>query len=299
MITITKEFKERVIEALAKDRETYGGNSKEFANRHKINDAVYSRIKNGETENVLKDATWLEIGRKLGVSLKEKPWNIVRTEVFVNIEEDVLFCQANAKGLIYVDDCGIGKTVATTYLSRTLPNCFRIDASQAKDTIDFIKVLAREIGVSTDGKRSDIKSKIKYYLKNLENPIVIIDEAGDINPAVVMEIKELWNATEGCCGWYLIGAEAFRVFIERGIKNDKPGFRELFSRFGERYSKTVPNGKDDKISFYKGLITEVLEQNMPKNADLLNTIVKKCLTEDSNGKIGGLRRAETLLILNT
>jgi hypothetical protein len=299
MIEITDEFKRKVVEALAVDRKTYDGPNGRFANRWKINESVYSRLKTGEIDGLLKDATWLEIGRKLGVKLNNKQWNLARTEVFITIEQDVEFCQQNAKGLIYVDDCGIGKTVATNYLSRTRKNCFRIDASQSKSTLDFIKAIASEIGVSTDGKRGEIKAKIKYCLNNLPNPVVIIDEAGDINPAVVMEIKELWNATEGACGWYLIGAEAFRVFIERGIKNDKPGFRELFSRFGERYSKTVPNSRAEKVGFYKQLITEVLVNNMESNSALLKTIVNKCITEDSSGNIGGLRRAETLLILNS
>jgi hypothetical protein len=50
------------------------------------------------------------------------------------------------------------------------------------------------------------------------------------------------------------------------------------------------------MNFYKKLISDVLSVNM-KDKSQLNDIVKKCLVNDS-GRISGLRRAETLVLLN-
>jgi hypothetical protein len=298
MITLSKEFKNNVITALLEQRKNYDGSDNAFSKQWSMNNAVYSRLKSGEREGLLKDSQWLNLGRELGISMNERKWNMARTDVFTVIEEDVMFCQNYAKGKMYVDDCGIGKTFSAKYLSRTLKNCFYVDGSQAKTKQLFIRLIAKTIGVDDRSKYSEVKANIKYYLKLLPNPMVIIDEAGDLEYTAFLELKELWNATEGACGWYLIGAEGLRAKIEKGMNNKKVGFKEMFSRYSEKYSSVVPRDRQERIGFYRKLITDVLSVNM-SNKDSLGTIVKRCLTTDESGHIGGLRRAESLLILNS
>lgn len=294
---LTKDYKQKVAEALRQVRKNSDGSDAAFAKRWGMNGSVWNRIKKGETEKVLMDAKWLNIGRELGVNLNQRRWNMARTDVFNTIEEDVQFCKTWAKGKICVDDCGIGKTYSAKYLSLTLKNCFYMDASQAKTKNAFVKLLAKSIGVDNQGRLADIKENIKYYLRLLPNPIVIIDEAGDLNYEAFLSLKEFYNATENACGWYMMGADGLRRKIERGISNKKVGFAEIFSRYSERYTSVVPAGRDDKKRFYRKLITDVLSVNIDDKAKL-PSIVNKCLTHDGE-HTGGLRRAESLLILNT
>lgn len=295
---LTTEFKEKVINELLNVRENYSGSDAAFAKQWGINGAVLSRLKHGERDGLLKDSQWLSIGRELNISPSERKWNTARTDVFNTIEEDILFCKEHAKSKICVDDCGIGKTWTAKYLSRSLKNCFYVDASQSKTKQLFIRSIAKAIGIDNTGKYADVKANMKYYIKMLPNPIIIIDEAGDLDYTAFLELKELWNATENACGWYMIGADGLRNKIERGINGKKVGFREIFSRYSERYTYVVPTSQQEKIQFYKKLITEVLSVNMTDKTEL-STIVKRCLTIDGTGSIGGLRRAESLLILNS
>ena len=291
------QFKEKVMAALLEARKNFDGSDTAFAKQFQIHNSVYSRLKSGFTEGLLKDAQWLNIGRVLGVTLNDKKWNVARTEVFNIIEEEVTFCKEFSKARIFVDDCGIGKTFSAKYLSRNLKNCFYIDASQAKSKHQFVRLLARTLGVDEKGKYIEVLANIKYYLHVLPSPIIIIDEAGDLDYNAFLEIKELWNATENVCGWYMMGAEGFRAKIERGINNKKVGFREIFSRFSEKFSSAVPVEKMSRIDFYKKLIMDVLSVNT-ENKSLIPGIVNKCLVQQ-DGNIGGLRRAESLLILNS
>lgn len=295
MLQLPENFKKRALEALLEARKNYDGSDSAFAKTWNINSSVYSRIKNGEpTEGLLKDTHWLHIGRELGISTNERQWKMARTEVFTMIEQDIQFCKEYAKGRICVDDCGIGKTYSAKYLARTLKNCFYVDASQAKTKQAFVRLIARTIGIESMGRYNQVKADLKYYLKMLPNPVIIIDEAGDLEYMAFLELKELWNATEGACGWYLMGADGLRAKINRGISNKKVGFRELFSRYSERYTTMVPTDRSEKLNFYKNLITQVLTANMANKAKL-NEVVRRCLTADDLGNIGGLRRAESLL----
>lgn len=298
-MNLPKNFKTDVSAALLAVRPNYSGSDAAFAKQWGINGSVYSRIRKGETEGILRDEKWLTIGRQLNVTVNQRVWNIAKTEVFCIIEEDIDFCQAYSKSKMFVDDCGIGKTFTAKYLARTRKNCFYIDASQCKTKHLFTRALAKAVGIDSIGKIHDVKEDVKYYLRTLPQPMIIVDEAGDLDRPALLDLKEYWNATENACGWYLMGAEGLREVIKKGINSKKVGFSEVFSRFSERYTTVVPTDLQEKQKFYKQLITDVLKVNAAPNI-VLNEIILKCLTKDEdNKKIGGLRRAESLLILHS
>ncbi len=298
MIQLTNDFKNKVIAGLLTLRENYQGPDGSFAKTLEIHNSVWSRLKNGEREGLLKDSQWINLGRELNISAKDKEWKFVRTEVFNHIEEEVLFCKENSKSMILVDDADIGKTVAGKYLSKTLKNCFFISACQTKTKQQFIRTLAKTIGVDGTGKYVQVKANIKYCLKSvMDSPIIIIDEAGDLEYPAFLELKELWNATEGCCGWYMMGADGLEEKMKRGIASKKVGYREIFRRYSNKFSKVVPFDKLEKKAFYEKLISDVVNANIKDKSQVKN-IVRRCLTMDDNGNIGGLSRADSLLILN-
>lgn len=54
-----------------------------------------------------------------------------------------------------------------------------------------------------------------------------------------LEIKAAWNGTEGCCSWYLMGADGFKAKLERGIEFKTVGFAEIRSRCGDKYNSIL------------------------------------------------------------
>lgn len=295
-MNITTEFKSQVIDALLQLRPKFGGSDAAFAKQWSINASVWSQLKNGKTDGLIKDTQWINLGRELNIQLNRKPWNLVKTDVYLAIEADVVFCQNFSKGMILVDEPEIGKTVAGKHLAKTLNNCFYIDCSQAKNKTLFIKAFAKVLGLEAVGKVADIKENIKYYLRMLEKPVVVLDEAGDLEYGATLELKEFWNATEDVCGWYLMGADGLRKKWEKGISSKKVGYRELFSRYSSKYISIIPTLREDRMDFYRKMVSEVLKAN---SAGLKNlpALVNKCLASDSEGHIGGLRRAKTVLNL--
>jgi hypothetical protein len=296
-LQITTDFKKAVLTALLAARQKFDGTDGQFAKQWGINNAVFSTLKTTTNyDGLLKDSQWLNMGRELDITINQRKWVTARTDVYEAQWQDITFCQSHAKAMLYVDDCGIGKTHNAKHIARSLNNCFYIDASQAKTKQAFIRLIAKTIGVDDADKYIKVKANIKYALANLPQPMVIIDEAGDLEYTAFLELKELWNATAGVCGWYMMGADGLRAKIERGIGNKKVGYAEIFSRFSERFGKVVPAGKEDKIAFYKKLFGDVLSANMTNKTNL-NKIVNKCLASGT-GTIGSLRRAESILILN-
>lgn len=293
---ITKSFKDKVVATLMIQRENFGGSDEAFARSMNIDKSVFSRLKKGEREKLLANGMWLRLGRELGVVVNARQWNVVETDVFLQISEEIMFCKEFSRSMVFVDNCGIGKTFTAEYLAKTQKNCFYIDCTQCTTKVEFIKALARIVGVEQKGKVRDIKEDTKYYLSMLEKPVIIIDEAGALEKSALGLVQEYWNATRGVCGWYMMGANALRNKISTGVSKDKDYFAELFSRFSENFSSIVPKEKSERYAFYEKLITDVLSANITDKSQL-NNLVKRSLV-DINGTISGLRRAESLLLLH-
>lgn len=301
-LTVPNEYKQRVLNALFEARELFGNNDYNFATKFGINSSVYSQLKTAgkPIDNLIKDSQWINIGRKLNISLTQNSWKMARTEVFTQIEQEITFCKENSKAMIFVDDCEIGKTFTAQYLSKTLPNCFYVDCSQARSKHSLIRALGKCLGVD-GGSVVEIKERIKYTLScGLPKPIVILDEAGDLDKSAFLEVKELWNGTTGTCGWYMMGADGLKARIERGIHYQQVGFREIFSRFSSNYSRVTPTNPEERKRFYKNLIQTVLKANC-EDSGKIPVLVNKCMTHNNSNTAnsnGGLRRAESLLILS-
>ena len=197
---LTTEFKQKVRLAILNGAENYGGSNSKYAKSLGLNPSVYSRLKSGEIDKIISDNEFLTLGRLFAVSLKAENWKVARTFVYNQIESNITFCQRTSKSMILVDDCGIGKTFCARHIVRKLKNAFYFDCSQAKTKQQFIRQLAKTVGVENTGRYVDVKNNLKYCLSNiLYLPIIVLDEAGDLDHSSFLELKELWNGTENAC----------------------------------------------------------------------------------------------------
>lgn len=285
-------FKNKVREAILKDRENYGGNDVEYAKKLGIDKAIYNRMKKGETEKLISDTKWLIIANDLGVKLREDNWKIARTQIYSEIEDNLAVCKETGMSMILVDDCGIGKTFCAKHIVRQMKNAFYVDCSQAKTKQQFIRLLAKTIGVDNTGRYTDVKTAIKTYLIYLEKPLIVLDEAGDLDYNAFLELKELWNAAPRQCGWYMIGADGLRAKIDRGISCKKVGYAEIFDRYSN-FVKLVPTGTDDKEQFYRKLIGDVAYVNV-EDKEIVGSLIATCMADNKR-----LRYLETLIKINT
>lgn len=293
-----KQYIEQVRKALIDARNSSEWESeKSFAINFGLNEAIWSRIKKGETEKVLSTDKWYEIGRVLQLQKDDSSWKTARTEVFIQIEEDILFCKENSECLVLVDECGIGKTYTAEYIRKSpdskYQNIFYIDCSQCKSKQLLIRTLAKEIGVNNKGRFIDVKTNIKHQLNNrFIKPCVIWDEVGDLDYAAFLEIKELQNATKNKCGWYMMGADGLRTKINRGIENEKEGYKEIFSRFGDNFIKITPDDEVEQREFHTKLIKDILKSNL-KDKTRVNEVISKSKIKGIG--VPSLRRAQKLV----
>jgi hypothetical protein len=266
---ITTELKQKIAGAMTERRENFGGSDNQYAISLGINGAVYNRIKNGETERILADAKWISLARTLNVQIGNAPqWKTAKTPVYVKVTGQLEFCQTNAALAVLCDDAGIGKTYAAEEYARTHKNVIYVDCSQVKTKQQMVRYIAKTLGVGHTGRYSEVYEDLVFYLRTLPNPLIILDEAGDLNYPAFLELKSLQNRTKECCGWYMMGADGLKAKINSGINCKKVGYAEIFDRYGAKFQKVVPEGKEAREEFYAVQAAAVIKANAPEGVDI-------------------------------
>jgi len=261
---ITHELKERVIKAMIERRESFAGSDAKFATALGISPTAYNRIKNGNTDQVLSDQNWISLARKLDTPLREqREWKAAVTPTFEFISAQLAFCQQNGASRILCDVPDIGKTFTAKVYCRANKNAVYIDCSQVKSKQRLVRQIAQEFGVNHRGRYAEVYADLVFYLRSLEAPLIVLDEAGDLEYQAFLELKALWNATEKMTGWYMMGADGLKAKMKRSIANDKVGYAELFSRFGARYQKASPDTANELKQFKTVHAAIILQANAP------------------------------------
>jgi DNA transposition AAA+ family ATPase len=220
---ITTEHMQTIAAEIARNRKNYPSDAK-HAHALGISTQQYSAIKNGKLDRILSVGNWVSIARRLGVHLRNTPeWKTVKTPTFQYIYAQLEACQRGSLSNMFCDLPDIGKTVTGRYYASQSPNAIYVDCGQVKSRQKLIRFIAREFGLSAIGSYATVYQDLVYYLRELPTPLIILDEAGDLEYEAYLELKALWNATEHYCGWYQMGATAFKQKIERGIERHKVG----------------------------------------------------------------------------
>jgi DNA transposition AAA+ family ATPase len=209
----------------------------------------------------------------------EPEWKAVNTPVFQFITAQLEKCQNESLSALLCDHSDIGKTFTAQHYAKAHKNVVYVDCSQVKSKQKLIRYIAKEFGVGSTGKYADVYEDLVFYLKTLPNPLIILDEAGDLQYDAFLEIKALWNATEMACGYYMMGADGLSEKIRRSIDCKKVGYTEVFSRFGKRFGQVIPSGKEESKSFMNTTAAMIIKANAHETVDV-SKLLKSTLGED-------------------
>ena len=264
---ITNDIKKRILAAMEANRENYPSDAKHAASLG-IATSVYSQLKTGQTERVLSEASWISMARRLGVELRPgMEWKAAQTATFRYIWAQLTACQNGSLSAIMCDMPNIGKTFTAREYVKQHRNAVYVDCGQVKTKTQLVKQVAKEFGVSCRGQYKDVYEDLVFYLKTVDNPMIILDEAGDLKNEAYLELKALWNATERQCAWYMMGADGLKARIERSVDMKMVGYTELLSRFGDRFCKVTPDDGKERQAFLIEQARVVAEANAPEGVE--------------------------------
>jgi DNA transposition AAA+ family ATPase len=281
---ISTAFKQQVISRLIELEKTSGQPSSRFATTLGLDSSRWSRLKKGEMDGILSDSRFITIAREQDIQMgSQSDWKTVNTATFEYITALLTTCHQQSISVLLVDMADIGKTHSAKHYARNNRDAVYMDCSQVKSKQLFVREIAKRFGVSNTGRYADVYRDLVYYINTLPNALIILDEAGDLKYDAFLELKALWNATEGNVGWFMMGADGLKAKLNRGIDNKKVGFTELFRRYGSSFRQVSPAGREQVEEFRSDQVALVAKANLPEGTDIQK------LLKSSRGSLTNVR----------
>lgn len=199
---------------------------------NKVSAATISQILRGNWENIA-DAMWRRIAKQLGVNDKwvyaENTHTGKRISFFLS---DAQSC-ANVHALICKAGGGKSET-AKAYVAKN-ENAWRVKSSEYFNRKTFLARILQMMGKDFSGTVSEMMDSIIANIEQLEEPILIIDEADKLNDQVLSFFITFYNELEDKCAIILMGTDYLQKRIEKGVRLNKRGYKEIYSRIGRRF----------------------------------------------------------------
>lgn len=228
---MTQEEKRQIVNALMAYATKMGSQNK-AANALKVSAATVSKMLNDDWETIA-DEMWRKIGAALGHD--GKTWQVVETVPY----RQMLFHLDNAKEesmVIALTGCaGCGKTEAIKTYSSSHENVYHLMCSEYWNRPTFIKTLLSALGKNVGGTTGEQMDVIIETLKKSDSPLIILDEADKLRDVVLYFFITLYNQLEGHCGIVMCATDYLQRRIERGLRINKKGYQEIYSRIGRRF----------------------------------------------------------------
>lgn len=237
--------KQQIKEALGRFIEVKGSQNKAGNALKGISTATVSQIMNGNWE-LISDEMWRSLSAQLNV--KNKNWNIVETTNYKDLRAFFADAQDNSLVMAITGDPGCGKTVTARQYQEDNSNVFMLCCNDFWNRKLFMQELLREMGKNPAGDTvGDMMADIVSTLKRLDCPLIIMDEADKLRDQVFYFFITLYNQLEDHCGIILMATDCLEKKVAKGLRLNKKGYKEIFSRFGRRFVHLDPTSDADII----------------------------------------------------
>ncbi len=210
-----------------------------------VSDSTVSQILNGKTE-LVSDRMWRNIGTQVGWNQAGKEWNLVETSAYVKLRG--LFDDAQAYSNVFAlcGDSGCGKSATIKSYRDNNRNVYALMCSEFWNRNLFMHELLTQMGVDASGfNMGELMAETIRQLKTKESPLIIFDEADKLSDKVLYFFITLYNQLEDHCGIVLCATDYLEKRIRRGLRLNKKGYKEIFSRIGRKFITIAPANSAD------------------------------------------------------
>lgn len=216
---------EEIKEAINNYCQAKGLSQNELATHIGVSGATLSKIKSGKWDDI-DEKMWRKIWNKVRDAVRP---GIFRTNDFATCTKVCEAAQKHHFMIGLVGDTGLGKTTAlTTYSLRK--NAFYVSYDKTMKPKQFFVALLKEMGISFEGSINEMVTRIADELNTLNNPLIIIDEAGKITHTMILYLHVLRDKTIKNCGFVLGGMPYFKSNLIKFASKQKEGFAEFLRR---------------------------------------------------------------------
>lgn len=227
--------KDEILKKLQAYCEQKGGQNKAANSIKGVSSATISQMLNRNWEKI-SDEMWRKVEAALGGKVKN--WNVARTATFCAIQELMEGIQQESRVLCITAPAGSGKTFASKEYEKSHKNVYRLSCDEFWSKNDFVEEMLKAMGVKYDGytKREKLSLACTALAKK-ECPLLIFDEWDKLSDSVWQFFVTLYNKLEDVCGIVMLSTDYVEKRITMGLKYQRKGYPEIWSRLGSKALK--------------------------------------------------------------
>ena len=263
---ITNEEKEMIRVRLGEYCEMKGSQKRAATSLVGVSPATVTQIVTGKWE-LINEKMWRSIAAQIGV--KQTRWNIVETRNYRALSDIFADAQENALVLAVCGEAGTGKSLTAAHYGAENPNVDVLACSEYWNRKTFLRELLRVMGKNPAGDTvGDMVDDVVMALKRRENPLIILDEADKLSDQVMFFLITFYNKLEDYCGIVLMATDYLEKKVRRGLRLNKKGYKEIYSRIGRRFVAMPGLSATD--------ISDVCRANGVEGLREIDTVKKDC-----------------------
>lgn len=195
---------------------------------------TFNAIVNGKFERI-SDDMFLRIKAAISGGQGDG-WRLCDTTAYKDVETLLSDAQQYHNVSWITAPAGIGKTTAVQQYAARHRNVFVLPCSEDMHKSDFIEELARKIGIRNEGLTvRGTLTRIVDELVKVDRPLLVFDEGDKLTDSVMYYFISLYNALEDKCGIVFLSTPYIKKRMTKGLKLDRKGYEELYSRIGRRF----------------------------------------------------------------
>jgi len=225
--------KQQIADKLATYVKRFESQNKAAKTMRGVSAATISQVLKGKWE-LISDDMWRNIASQSGFSTNG--WTVVETRDFKLMDHVLNNAREYSGVFAVIGDAGTGKTLSVRQHAADNKRSYLVQCNEYWNRKTFMQELLKSMGRDNSGYTvNEMMIEVVSILKTQEKPLLIMDEADKLSDQVLYFFITLYNQLEDHCGIVLCATDHLEKRIKRGLKLNKKGYKEIFSRIGRKF----------------------------------------------------------------
>lgn len=198
-----------------------------------VSEATVINIRKGKWEGIT-DELWRTLLSQVR-SVETTEWKVAPTKSFNTMVK--LLDNAREYSLIYAITAqeGHGKSQTTKWFKDNRPNVYRLECADYFNKKLFLSELMREMGLENSGTVGEMMESIVRFIRRQQIATIILDEIDKLPDPSLYFFITLSNKLQDECAIITTSTDYFEKRILKGIRLNKKGYKEIYSRLGRNF----------------------------------------------------------------
>ena len=198
-----------------------------------VSAATVSQILNGNWD-LISDDMWRTVGNQIGYDPRN--WVVIETEGYRRMTQVLTDAQRHSLVMAVTGDAGCGKSQTIKVYAGGNRNVIALSCSEYWNRKEFLGELLQSLGTEPGGSTvADMMREAIRQLKRREGVLIVLDEADKLSDQVLHFFITIYNKLEDTVGIVLCATQYLKKRIERGVVNNRKGYKEIYSRIGRKF----------------------------------------------------------------